>query len=152
MRVASLVYGSIFLENKYFSHIFQVVGEHRSVLNILDSLLVKLPIKYQQRAWSRSSAELKSEKWRNVNQSANQQVFNQSQRTLYVHNTPTLQTDRTDRTMVPQHRANRYLEQSVKICSNDAHQFGESAQSGESLEKKNGYRQQLLGAYVYMCV
>jgi len=37
---------------------------HRSVLNILDSLLAN---KYQQRAWSRSSAELKSEKWRNVN-------------------------------------------------------------------------------------
>jgi len=34
----------------------------RCVLNIL-----YLSIKYQQRAWSRSSAELKSEKWRNVN-------------------------------------------------------------------------------------
>ena len=29
--------------------------------------LTNLPIKYQQRAWSRSSAELKSAKWRNVN-------------------------------------------------------------------------------------
>ena len=41
-----------------------VRARHRSVLNILDSYL---PIKYKQRAWSRSSAELKSEKWRNVN-------------------------------------------------------------------------------------